>query len=40
MGKIIFNALFLAWMAFVLLFLLANALPKRKHYEWHEQDGK
>lgn len=40
MGNIILSAMFIVCMTFVLLFLIANALPKSKHDEWHDHDGK
>ena len=40
MATIVLNALFLACMAYVLLLLIAEAMPKSKQDEWHDQDGK
>ena len=40
MKTMILNAFALICMAYALLFVIASAMPKSKHDEWHDYDGK
>lgn len=40
MKTMILNAFALVCMAYAILFMIASAMPKSKHDEWHDYYGK